>query len=82
MSIICRTAGPNDRSVPSLSSSRISNKDFLVGPKVSLCSFGFALASDCGLWYFRQIMMSTSSSVSLLLARIIPDVSSASFRKS
>ena len=78
LTIICCARGSNARSALFLSSSKNSDSDVVLRPKVSFCHLCFVVFY-CGLTYFRQYIMSMSSSVCFLLALKFLIVCSASF---
>ena len=82
LSFVAQEVRPKAHSADSLSSSRESESDFVLGSKVSLCPLCFDVVRDCGLTHFRLKMMSTSSSVHLLLAFIFLNACRAYFRRS
>ena len=67
-STICCARIPKAHWAHSFSSSRMSESYFVLASKVSSCNLWFAVACDCGLTCFCQIMTSTSANVRLLLA--------------
>ena len=79
VSVIYCARGTKTRSAHSPSSSGLSESDFLLGSKVSLCNLCFAKACDCGLTHFCCKMIITSSSFRLLLAYMFPNVCSVVF---
>ena len=81
LSIICWALSPNALSAHSLSSSKKSGSDFVLGWNVSFCHLCLAVACESGLTYFHRKIISTSSRVFLFGALIFRDVWSASFRK-
>ena len=67
---MCWALSPNALSAHSLSSSKKSGSDFVLGSNVSLCHLCLAVAFDSGLTYFRRNTISTSSRVFLFDALI------------
>ena len=65
---------PNALSAHSLSSSKKSDSDFVLGSNVSLCHLCLAVACDSGSTYFRRNTISTSPRVFLVDALMFLNV--------